>query len=142
MDKNDDRRQKLLLEIMTNTGALGPAALSDELLCPWQGIAAHLSPLIGESGFCALFLRTTRLVEKEFDWLASTESSKSIERSLRALGASYDSLGPLEARACNATLLNTFTKLLADLIGEAITLRLLHSASSGEGEKKNVQEHK
>lgn len=141
MENDDDKRQQLLLEIMTDTGATSPDS-TDELLRPWRRLAANLSPLIGESGFCALHLRATRLVAGRFEWLAAAQSCKSIERALEALGATYGSQEPPAARAGNAALLDTFTRLLSDLIGQALTMRLLHSALNGDVGQKNAQEHK
>lgn len=140
MNNLDHKRQQLLLEIMTEHGAHTPPESTQQLLRPWRQLAAQLSPLVGESGFCALYLRATRLAATRFDWLAHTQSCNSIERALSALSDAYAAIAPEAARAGNAALLNTFTRLLADLIGEALTVRLLNSASIGEEEQK--QEHK
>jgi hypothetical protein len=142
MNNNDDKRQRLLLDIMTNNGATRLPESTDELLQPWRRLAGHLSPLIGESGFCALYLRATRLLTGQFDWLASSQSCKSIDRALAGLGERLDATDTLAAQAGNAALLNTFTKLLSDLIGEALTTRLLSSAAKGDDGQKNAQEHK
>jgi hypothetical protein len=142
MNNNDDKRQRLLLDIMTNNGATRLPESTDELLQPWRRLSGHLSPLIGESGFCALYARATRLLATQFDWMATGQSVSSIERVLAVLGERLDSMDTLAAQAGNAALLNTFTKLLSDLIGEALTTRLLASAANrGEGQK-NAQEHK
>jgi len=142
MNNNDDKRQRLLLDIMTNNGATRLPESTDELLQPWRRLAGHLSPLIGESGFCALYMRATRLLAGQIDWLPSGQSCKSIERVVAALGERFDSMDALGAQAANAALLNTFTKLLSDLIGEALTTRLLTSAANGDDGQKNAQEHK
>jgi hypothetical protein len=142
MNNNDDKRQRLLLDIMTNNGATRLPESTDELLQPWRRLAGHLSPLIGESGFCALYMRATRLLDSDFGWLASGQSCRSIDRALAALGERFDAVETLAAQAGNAALLNTFTKLLSDLIGEALTTRLLASAANGDDGQKNAQEHK
>ncbi|MFL6672091.1 MAG: hypothetical protein ACJ8LG_02230 [Massilia sp.] len=142
MDKYHDKRQQLLLDLMNTKGTSSPPESMDQLLLPWRRLAVHLSPLIGESGFCALYVRAARLAASEFDWLVAGPSCHSIVQALSALGETYGTVDPAVAQAGNAGLLNTFTKLLADLIGEALTIRLLHSATSGAGEQKNAQEHK
>lgn len=142
MNNNDDKRQRLLLDLMTNHGTTRLPESTDELLAPWRLLAAQLSPLIGESGFCAMYVRATRLLAGQFDWLAAGQSCNSAERALAALAERLDSMDRLAAQAGNVALLNTFTKLLSDLIGEALTTRLLASAASGDDGQKNVQEHK
>lgn len=142
MNNNDDKRQQLLLDIMTNKGATSPPESTDELLVPWRRLATQLSPLIGESGFCALHVRASRLAATQFAWLAATQSCTSTERALAELGERYASVDLIVAGAGNAALLDTFTKLLSDLIGEALTMRLLLSAVNGGVEQKNAQEHK
>ncbi|GAB3448274.1 hypothetical protein NX773_06760 [Massilia solisilvae] len=139
MDKHDDKRQQLLVAMTASCGAsTRDGTLS--LLQPWSRLARHLSPLIGESGFCALFGRAARLVSARFDWVAGP-SFKTIESLLGALGERLASVGAEQARAANTALLDTFTRLLADLIGEALTIRLLHSAALSTGEQ-NAQEQK
>ncbi len=142
MNSNGDKRQALPLDIMTTHGATRIPERTDELLQPWRLLAAHLSPLIGESGFCALFARATRLLGGRFAWLATVQSGNSIERTLAALGERLASMDTLAAQAGSAALLNTFTKLLSDLIGEALTARLLASATDGDDGQKNAQEQK
>lgn len=142
MDNNDDKRQQLLLDIMNHQGAATPPDAAGELLLPWQRLSAHLSPLIGDSGFCALYVRATRLAAAQFDWLSANPSCKSMGHALASLGDAFVSVEPAVARAANAALLNTFTKLLADLIGEALTIRLLHAATQGVDQRMNAQEHK
>jgi hypothetical protein len=142
MDNHDDKRLQLLLDILTNKGAASPPESTDQLLHPWRRLAAHLRPLIGESGFCALFLRGIRLTAAQFDWLVASQPGKSIERAVGGLGEAFAAADAASARAANAVLLNTFTKLLSDLIGDALTFRILDSASNGEDEQKNAQEHK
>lgn len=139
MDKNDDKRQQLLAAMAASGGA-SPEGGTQCLLQPWSRLARHLSPLVGESGFCALFGRAARLVSARFDWIASP-SFKTIDALIAALGERFACVGPDQAQAANMALLDTFTRLLADLIGEALTIRLLHSAARGPGEQ-NAQEQK
>lgn len=137
MNKLDDKRLQLLLEIMTPTGAQDDSI--DALLQPWRRLAGHLCPLVGESGFCALYSRTLRLSAGRFDWMAGTQACKSVDGTLAGLREAFAAAEPAVARAGNAALLKTFTGLLADLIGEALTARLLASASTGgDGQQ---QEH-
>ena len=141
MNKNDDKWQQLLVE-MVASDASRPEGGNSALLQPWRALACHLSPLIGESGFCALFGRAGKLVAAQYGWLVPSTSFKTMDVLIAALGGSFDGVPAAEARAGNFALLDTFTRLLADLIGEALTVRLLHAAALRQGEQKNAQEQK
>lgn len=140
MEKNDATRQQLLVEMMSGTQRTDNGR--ETLLQPWRRMAARLSPLIGESGFCALLGRARRLVAPRFGWLSTSSSAKTIDALIDSLDDCYGSQGADTAHAGNAALLDTFTRLLAGLIGEALTNRLLHAAARGDGEPKNAPEHK
>jgi hypothetical protein len=138
MNKNNDKRQQLLEELMAGGGE----SATGELLQPWRRLARQLSPLIGESGFCALYGRAGRLIAARYGWLPAGTSFKTIDVLIAALGDSFDGIEAGEARAGDIALLDTFTRLLAELIGEALTTRLLSAASQGQGDQKNAQEQK
>jgi hypothetical protein len=142
MENHDDKRQQLLLDILINKGAAQPPETAAQLLQPWLRMAAHLRPLIGESGFCALYGRSIRLAAREFACLAQCQPGKSIERTLAGLGEAFGGLDPDTASKANATLLGTFITTLSDLIGAALTSQVLSSAAKDGDEQKNAQEHK
>jgi hypothetical protein len=141
MEKNDEKRQQLLVRMMAS-GRDSSRAGREAMLEPWRRIARHLSPLIGESGISALLGRTLKLVVPGLDWLPANTSGKSIGALLDSLGDSFDQQALDAAQAGNAVLLDTFTTLLADLIGETLTIRLLQTAVDGAAEQKNGQEQK
>lgn len=128
--------------MMNNNAANDTAGGIDYLLQPWRQLAAQLSPLIGDSGFCALFGRAARLSVVQFGWLASMPAGKSIDALLVALGHHLASAGQTQAGPANALLLTTFTKLLTGLIGGALTMQILDSAPAGVVASKLVQEQK
>ncbi|HEY1044751.1 MAG TPA: hypothetical protein VGE60_12895 [Telluria sp.] len=139
MDSNDDKRQMLIACAI----AAGEAAVDNEGeagIYPWTQLFAHLSPLIGDSGLAALFRRTVRLVSTQYDWLGPSQASAGADELLAALQAQLASVELALARDTNAALLTTFTKLLSGLIGEALTIRLLHSAWNTPGANANVRE--
>jgi len=142
MDNTDDKRKQLLVQVTASGGATNPLGGTAQLLQPWARLARHLSPLIGESGFCALFGRAGRLVAPQFDWFPATSSFKTIDVLIAALRQSFDGVSADEARIGNIALLDTFTRLLAGLIGDALTNRLLDAAAQAQGEQKNAQEQK
>ncbi|MDB5918879.1 MAG: hypothetical protein JWR40_3113 [Massilia sp.] len=140
MENNDDKQQELLPGVKTRMSEACLSAGGEALLHPWQRLALQISPLIGETGFCALYGRAIRLVVPNFDWLQAAEPGKSAEQSFVALTGIYNTVHVDAATAANTALLTTFTELLAGLIGQALTRRLLDSASKGRQEQQNVQE--
>ncbi len=116
------------------------AAGADILLQPWKLLAMQLSPLIGDNGFCALYGRAARLVSVRTAQAVPAFSGKTIAGLLAALHAHFAVADALDAAGANAALLTTFTKLLAGLIGEALTKQLLDAAPAVEGAWMPVQE--
>jgi hypothetical protein len=141
MNINDDKRQPRFLD-ETSAGATSPTESNARYLQQWLRLAHQLSPLVGENGFCALYARAIRLVRPEFDWLSGNQSSKSVEQLMATLTSDFESVEPAVADGAHSALLNTFTKLLSALIGEALTIRLLDSGLTDEHEQKNAQEQK
>lgn len=132
---------------MTNpSGAPQGDAGSAELLQPWRRIATHLCPLIGDSGFCALFGRAVHVIGPDHAWLAPPQPCRAPEQLFTALEARMSLVDAGRAASANEALLHTFTHLLAALIGDKLTQRLLGLAtadgSSSAGQQKHAQEHK
>jgi len=125
-----------------STGAQDPVPDSNALLLPWRRIAQQLCPLIGESGFCALFGRAVHVVGPSYAWLASQTPCRSPEQLFALLEERLASAEPGLAAAANDVLLRTFTHLLATLIGDGLTQRLLVSVESHAEQQKNAQEQK
>jgi hypothetical protein len=142
MENDDDKQHELLPGVMASIPSASALFDSELLLHPWRRLALLLSPLIGESGFCALYGRAIRLAASQYEWLKAAQPGKTAEQSLAALAAIYATVHIDAVAAANTTLLNTFTDLLSALIGQALTNRLLDSAWNGKHEQKNVQEQK
>lgn len=139
MDKNDDKRQQLIRLVLTSAAGANDAEVVAHALRIWARLAAHLGALIGEAGFCALYGRTMRLVMPHhpcFQRLGASGPSPTVDVLLAALGEHLAS-DPEQAAAANAALLDTFTRQLSGLIGEALTTRLLNTAWADEPEGKN-----
>ena len=134
-------------EDMTNsTGAPQGGAGVGELLQPWRRIATHLCPLIGESGFCALFGRAVHVIGPDHAWLAPPQVCRLPEQLFTTLEERMALVDAERAASANEALLRTFTQLLAALIGNKLTQRLLESAraagDTSAGQQKHAQEHK
>lgn len=139
MDSYDDKRRDLIAQATAACDATEYDAAGLPLR-PWKQLASHLSPLIGESGFAALYRRAVRLVSAEHDWLIAPQASSTSDELLSALRSQLSAAEERHAKAANSALLATFTKLLAGLIGEALTIRLLHAAWTGGADKANARD--
>ncbi|MET3134169.1 hypothetical protein AAKU55_004464 [Oxalobacteraceae bacterium GrIS 1.11] len=137
MNKNDDKRQQLIHQVLA-TQDMGGAAIVDHALRTWTRLASHLSALIGEAGFCALYGRSLHLIIPQHPWLTASLASQPIDTLFSTLKENFSSIDPLSAAKANQRLLDTFTKLLSGLIGEALTTRLLTTAWADEPDGKNT----
>jgi hypothetical protein len=139
MERDDKERQQQ----SDDRQAPPRADASARRLHPWRCISGQLVTLIGESGFCALFGRALRTMAVRYEWLSVDPARKSIDGLLGALARDLAGIDPAVAAIANAELLNTFTKQLSSLIGEALTARLLANATASEQDgPEDVQEHK
>ena len=129
-------------DMTTSSGAQDLPSGNSALLRPWRRIAQQLCPLIGESGFCALFVRAVHVVGPDHAWLAPQQPCRSPEQLFALLAERMAPVEPGRAAAANEVLLRTFTQLLATLIGEALTQRLLASATAAADQPANAQEQK
>lgn len=115
------------------------------LLPPWRRITGQLAGLIGESGVCALFGRAVRMLAPRYGWLSVGGERTSIAALLARLERDLAGVDAAQAAAANAELLATFMRLLAALIGEGLTARLLAdvgTVSDGQDGPPEAQEHK
>ena len=106
-------------------GTPDASAVAEATLRTWHQMVAQLAPVLGARGVDALFNRSLQLTSATFPWLASAQSDRpgvAPLAGLKALLETRDSTAATEA--CHA-LLVTFTELLASLIGEPLTERLL-----------------
>lgn len=91
----------------------------------WRLVTEQLAPVIGARGLDVLFSRALHQTSAAFPWLevvVDRGGSASPLPSLMACLAGQDTATAAEA---SITLLVTFTELLATLIGESLTSRLL-----------------
>jgi hypothetical protein len=137
MERDDKERQQ-----SSDDGVAPRVGAASDRLRPWCRIGTQLVPLIGDNGFCALFGRALRTMAARYEWLSVDATRKSIDGLLGALARDLDSVEPAVAGIANDELLNTFTRQLSTLIGEALTARLLAQATALEDGTEDVQEHK
>ena len=110
-----------------------PKAVAEAAVRTWDQIARELSPIIGEAGFRALYARALHLTTSIYPWLAATEQQHQSSGPFTDLRAGLQRCNYTGAVDASNALLVTFTELLATLIGEALTTRILHSVRANDG---------
>jgi hypothetical protein len=139
MERDDDKRQ----QSSDDGQARARDGASVDRLRPWRRISDQLVALIGESGFCALFGRALRTMAARYEWLSVDPARRTIDGLLSSLEQDLARTEHAVADIANAELLNTFTRQLSALIGEALTARLLaHATALEQDGPEDVQEHK
>lgn len=114
--------------LMHHAGSPGGArAIADATLSTWHQMFALLAPVIGAKGAELLFRRSLYVTSITFRWLTIAgdhEDSTVLIASLKTCLASHETDAAAEA---SYTLMATFIELLATMIGESLTERLLRS---------------
>jgi len=89
----------------------------------------ELKPLMGDLAVRALYVRSLHLARSSFDRPGAVEL-ESLDQLLTPLHRDLASRPPVQARGAAEALLLSLADLLASLIGEPLTARLLHKAWS------------
>lgn len=90
----------------------------------YDKLHTHLAPLLGDAGVELLFVRSAKLAQGDFAWLAEVsilEGSTKLRECLKAQE-------PAVATDSAAALFGTFFALITAFIGERLTTQVLHSA--------------
>jgi hypothetical protein len=123
---DQDRFRSAIRKTLTQRARGAPAAhaVAAAAAGTCREILARLAPVVGRQGVEVLFDRSLHLTSAAFPWLAPAGDEAS-PAALARVEASLASSGPDAAAAASETLLVTFVTLLATLIGESLTERLL-----------------
>lgn len=140
MPKKDEKRLQLIREALAGAAGAGHDAVVDQTLWPWKQLAGHLTPVIGDAGFCALYGRTVRLAMSDFSWLTAVEPAQTIDSLFLTLKEDFAATDVQSMAQANFALLERYTGLLSTLIGEMLTTRILNSAWNKGSDGKNTQE--
>jgi hypothetical protein len=98
-------------------------AVARSTVATWRQLDARLAPVIGKRGVEVLFVRATHLSSRSFPWLGGNRDA--VGNPLETLRGRLESReGPVAADAA-CTVLVTFAALLATLIGDSLSKRLL-----------------
>ena len=112
------------LDIRSRDGA-NNARLADAAVSQWEAIDSALAPIIGGNGVAALYHRSLYLNAKTHPWLAHERSANAFAMDLAALRSLLADRDAVEAAAGSSALFQTFTELLASLVGASLAERLL-----------------
>lgn len=93
----------------------------------WLAIEAALSPIIGLRGVAAMYKRSLFLTRSEFPWLGAVYEGALGPSEFASLQGALSRQSDADAAAASAALLQSFNSLLASLIGESLSERLLRS---------------
>ena len=119
-----ERAARNLLATGSGPGASTETATRATQAC--EQLVRHLSRLLGGTGSRILLRRSLHLASASFPWLARAEIPEDAEDLGAVLQARMESESPAAVTEAFACLLSTFVELLARLIGDALTARVLH----------------
>lgn len=94
----------------------------------WSPLAIQIISIIGEGGFNSLYTRSAFLARSTYPWLTVGAPPPQAEQRLDGLKASLQNQTSAQANAANILLLTIFTDTLSSIIGEALTVNILHAA--------------
>ena len=140
MDNNDEKRQELILARLATAPDASHDAVVAQALETWEKLAGHLSPLVGEAGFTALYGRAVRLTSATHAGLAVGAPVQSVDRLLLRMRDNFATMDAALLHQANTALLGSFTRLLAGLIGDALTTQLLNTAWIEQRDEHDVRE--
>ena len=124
---NSDLLREAIRRTLANRAGSAPdaRAVAEGTLSIWSQVAAQLVPVNGARGVEVLFSRSLHLTSAAFPWLAIARNSGDSVGSLASFTARLEAREAAAAAEASHALLVTFTELLATLIGESLTQRLL-----------------
>ena len=138
METTDSLRHQMVKSLKTQH----TEKVVDAELELWEQIATQIISIVGEGGFNSLYARSLFLTQATIPWLAAGSPSPQTEHRFAELKRSLDGQTPAQASAANRLLLITFTDILASLIGEQLTTRILRTAWRNDASEKADKEFK
>lgn len=101
------------------------SAAAEAMLGTWHQMAVRLVPVIGVRGVDAILGRALHLTRAAFPWLAIAGGDDDGAAQLASFAARLETSDAAAAAEVSHALLLNFIELLAGLIGESLTERLL-----------------
>ncbi len=115
-------------QIIESLTARSADKVADAAITLWAQMAVQIISIVGEGGFNSLYARSIHLTQPTCPWLPASSLSPQSDHRFAKLRLSLESQTPAQATEANRLLLLTFTDILASLIGEQLTTRILRSA--------------
>jgi hypothetical protein len=105
-----------------------PVSVAAALAALYGALARHLEPLMGTRAVQAIYARSVDLATSEAPWIAAAAGVHDGAGPVEALRDCLEHQAPSTATDGTRVLLVTFVELLARLIGEGLTTRLMAQA--------------
>jgi hypothetical protein len=127
---------------LTQLAANGANAqrIADRAVTIWRELDAALSPIVGRRGVAALFKRSLLLTLPSNTSLVAAHQDIDAPDDFDTLRATLAKQSSADLIVTNGALLQRFVDLLATLIGESLTERLLQSVRDNPPRHGAVQE--
>jgi hypothetical protein len=126
LQNQDDRRSLPPLASRLSVDA-SAEQVAETVVAVWLEIERALNPVIGHRGVGALYNRSLKLASPAYPWLAIGPPDVLAAVDLQALKATLAQQAAVEAAAGGGALFHAFHGLLASLVGDSLTERLLRS---------------
>ena len=123
-----DTSQLLRQQVSESLAAHQTEKISDGAIVLWERMATQIISLVGEDGFNSLYARSVFLIQADFPWLGASLMTSQAGPRFAELKKILARHAPEQASKANELLLQTFTSILASLIGDELTIRILRSA--------------
>lgn len=124
MTSNDLLRHQLITNCVTRHAA----KVADGAIDLWAQMASQITLIVGENGFNSLYARSVFLCRPRFPWLAPNVPPPHGNYQFSELKMRFQGQPADQISAANCLLLITFTDILAGMIGELLTIRILNLA--------------
>ena len=121
--------------------AMIPIGKVSGVIALWKKFSDELMSLVGEKGFLVLYSRSLHILQATFPALPNFDAEISPANWLAELEAALTEKDLVGLNNANYQLLMTFTDILASLIGEDLTIEILH-ASWGDTDSKRISANK
>jgi hypothetical protein len=121
MESNELTRHQLIRGLLVQPDEKAP----DAAIRLWEPMATEITSIVGKEGFDSLYARTIFLNRTAFPWLSASSDPLQVDQTLAELKTSFEKQRPAQVGEANISLLITFTDILASLIGEQLTTRIL-----------------
>jgi hypothetical protein len=123
---SEPRREIIRKKLAQSAGKESDAnTIAAAAVAQWLQISARLKPVIGSHGVDVLFSRTVYLAGKSYPWLGVAGDGRLGAPCLDVIRARLGRQQAPVAAAAGCEFLFIFTELLATLIGDSLTDRLL-----------------